>query len=98
MTKMTQYIIKRRYIRKLKKLGYRYSPVGSYYFLDEGDIRHVVTKPTRLYELIKFKKRNTTIKFLNEEHPCEAYSCETISDVKPNVPKKWYVEEETEEI
>ena len=91
---MTQYIIKRRYLRKLKTLGYQYNPFGKFYFLDEGDFRHFISKKTRLYELIEFKKSNTTIKFLNEEYPCEAYSCETILDMKPNVPKEWYVEKE----
>ncbi len=89
---MNNYTIKRRYLRKLKTLGYQYNPFGKFYFLDEGEIRNVVTKKTRLYELIEFKKSNTTIKFLNEEHPCEAYSCETILDVIPNIPKGGEVE------
>ena len=93
-----KYTLKRRYLRKLKTLGYQYNPVGKYYYLDEGDFRHFISKKTRLYELIEFKKRDITIKFLNEEYPCEAYSCETILDMKPNVPREWYVEKRKEEI
>ena len=95
---MTNYTIKRRYIRKLKTLGYQYNPFGKFYFLDEGDFRHLISKKTRVYELQEFKKVDSTTKFLGKEYPSKAYQMEIVLNAKPNVPKEWYVEKRKEEI
>jgi len=86
---MTQHLIKRRYLRQLKTLGYRYNPVGKYYYLDEGDFRHLISKKTRVYELQEFKKVDSTTKFLGKEYPCKAYQMEIVLNAEPNIPKEW---------
>lgn len=91
---MTQYLIKRRYLRKLKTLGYRYNPVGKFYFMDEGDFRHFIHKKTRDYELQEFKKVDSTTKFLGKEYPSKAYRMEIVLNAIPNVPREWCVEKE----
>lgn len=88
------YLIKRRYLKRLKTLGYTYNPVGRYYYLDDGMIRHLITKRTRVYEIQEFKEVDSTVKFLGNEYPCKAYQFTYILEVKPNVPKEWYVEKE----
>jgi hypothetical protein len=86
---MTQYTIKRRYLRKLKTLGYQYNPFGKFYFLDEGDFRHLISKKTRVYELQEFKKVDSTTKFLGKEYTSKAYQMEIVLNAKPNIPKEW---------
>ena len=81
--------LKRRYLRKLKTLGYRYNPVGRYYYLDEGDFRHFISKKTRVYELQEFKKVDSTIKFLGKEYTSKAYQMEIVLNAEPNIPKGW---------
>ena len=88
------HTIKRRYIRKLKTLGYTYNPFGKFYVMDEGDFRHFIYKKTRDYELQKFKKVDSTIKFLGKEYPSKAYQMEIVLNAIPNVPVEWYVEKD----
>ena len=82
-----KYLIKRRYIRKLKTLGYRYNPVGKYYYLDEGEIRYMVDKKTRLFQAYTMRKIVADFTFCGVVHKdVTSYVREDI-DVEPNVPK-----------
>ena len=86
---MTQYTIKRRYIRKLKTLGYRYNPVGRYYYLDEGEIRYMVDRKTRVFRAYTMRKIVDDFTFCGVVHKnVISYVSEDIEMI-PNVPVEW---------
>ena len=91
--------LKRRYIRKLKTLGYTYNPVGKYYYLDDGEIRYMVYRKTRVFRAFTIMRKIVSdFTFCGVAHKnVTSYVSEDIK-MRPNVPKEWYVEEETEEL
>ena len=86
---MTQYTLKRRYLRKLKTLGYQYNPVGRYYYLDDGEIRYMIDRKTRVFRAYTMRKIVGDFTFCGVVHKnVTSYVREDI-DVEPNVPKGW---------
>lgn len=86
------YLIKRRYLKRLKTLGYTYNPVGRYYYLDNGEIRYIVER--RVFRAYTMKKVVEDYTFLGVVHKdVTSYVLEYI-DTKPNLPVEWYVEKE----
>lgn len=81
--------LKRRYLRQLKTLGYRYNPVGKFYYFDEGEIRYMVDRKTRLFQAYTMRKIVADFNFCGVVHKdVTSYVREDI-DVEPNVPKGW---------
>jgi len=86
--------LKRRYLRQLKTLGYRYNHVGKYYYLDEGEIRYMVDRKTRVFRAYTMRKIVGDFTFCGVVHKnVTSYVSEDIEMI-PNIPKGWYVEKE----
>lgn len=86
------YLIKRRYLKRLKTLGYTYNPVGRYYYLDNGEIRYIVER--RVFRAYTMKKVVEDFTFLGVVHKDVTSHVLKYIDMKPNVPREWYVEKE----
>ena len=86
---MTQYTLKRRYIRQLKTFGYQYNPVGRYYYLDEGEIRYMIDRKTRVFRAYTMRKIVDDFTFCGVVHKnVTSYVSEDIEMI-PNVPVEW---------
>lgn len=86
------YLIKRRYLKRLKTLGYTYNPVGRYYYLDNGEIRYIVER--RVFRAYTMRKIVSDFTFCGVVHKdVTSYVSEDI-EMMPNVPREWYVERE----
>lgn len=86
--------LKRRYLRQLKTLGYRYNPVGKFYYFDEGEIRYMVDRKTRLFQAYTMRKIVADFNFCGVVHKDVTSYVRDDIDVEPNVPREWYVKKE----